>query len=237
MKQQLMLLYQLQRTDSQIEHDETELSGLDNGETLAGELKAEEGKLSELEAKLAATEAELHDKQLQLQGTEDDRQNKWDQTYGGMVSDSKELSALERKIAELDRRKGKLEEDIILLLDDVEALQEQVDQKRADVEELSSRIDAVRQHFEQRTAELSAELEQLADQRPELGAQIESGLLNEYERTRQSSGNVAVSVTDRRACSVCHTAVASNLIGELKQSATLVKCENCQRILVLKEWT
>jgi len=237
MKQQLVLLYQLQRTDSQINADEAELSELDNGEALAGELEAEEYKLSELENKLAAVQAELHDKQLQLQGTEDDRQDKWDQTYGGVVSDPKELSALERKIQELDRRKDKLEEDIIMLLDDVETFQEQVDQKRADVETMSSRLDAVRQHFQQRSAELSAELEQLADQRPELEAQIESGLLNEYERTRQSSGNVAVAVVEDRACNMCHTAVASSLIGELKQSARVVKCENCRRILVLKEWT
>ncbi len=236
MKQQLALLYQLQQTDNQIKADEAELSGLDNGETLAGELEAEEAKLSDLEDKLAATQAELHDKQLELQGTEDDRQAKWDQTYGGMISDPKELSALERKIEELDRRKGKLEEDIILLLDDVEILQEQVDQKQADVEEISSRLDAVRQHFAQRSGELSAELAQLADQRPELEAQIKSNLLDDYEHTRQNSRNVAVAIAKDRACSACHTAVASNLLGELQQPTRVVRCESCQRILVLAKW-
>jgi len=236
MKQQLVLLYQLQQTDSQTEANEAELSGLDNGETLAGELEAEEAKLSELEDKLAVAQAELRDKQLQLQGTEDDRQDKWDQTYGGRISDPKELSALERKIQELDRRKDKLEEDIIMLLDDVETFQEQVDQKQADVETMSSRLSEVRQHFEQRSAELSKNLQDLAQRRCELRAQINSTLLGDYEHTRQHSANVAVAVVEHRACSACHTAVASSVIGELKQATRVVRCESCRRILVLGEW-
>ena len=236
MKQQLVLLYQLQQTDSQIEADEAELSGLDNGETLAGELEAEEAKLSGLEDKLSVAQAELHDKQLQLQGTEDDRQTKWDQTYGGMISDSKELLSLERKIQELDRRKDKLEEDIIMLLDDVETLQEQSDQKQTDVETMSSRLSEVRQHFEQRSAELSEELQYVAQRRSELGAQIESSLLDDYEHTRQNSANVAVTVAKNRACSACHTAVATSLLGELQQPTRVVRCESCRRILVLDKW-
>jgi predicted nucleic acid-binding Zn-ribbon protein len=236
MKQQLVLLYQLQQTDSQIEADETELSGLDDGETLAEELEAEEAQLSELEDKLSATQAELHDKQLQLQGTEDDRQDKWDQTYGGRISDPKELSALERKIEELDRRTGKLEEDIILLLDEVETLQEQVNQKQADVEEMSNQLSVIRRHCEQRSAELDTELEQLSEQRTELETQTKSSLLDDYEHTRQNSANVAVTVAKNRACSACHTAVASSLLGELQQPTRVVRCESCRRILVLDKW-
>ncbi len=236
MKQQLVLLYQLQQTDSQIEADEAELSGLDNGETLAGELEAEEAQLSELEEKLSAAQAELQDKQLQLQGTEDDRQAKWDQTYGGRISDPKELSALERKIQELDRRKDKLEEDIIMLLDDVETLEEQVEQKQADVGTMSGRLSEVRQHFEQRSAELTTELEQLGERRSELAAQVEPSLLDDYEHTRRHSRNVAVTVAKKRACSACHTAVASSLLGELQQPTTVVRCESCRRILVLDKW-
>ncbi len=236
MKQQLVLLYQLQQTDSQTESDEAELSGLDNGETLAGELEAEETTLSEWKDQLSAAQAELHDKQLQLQGTEDDRQNKWDQTYGGMISDPKELSALERKIEELDRRKDKLEEDIIMLLDEVEALQKQVDQKQADVERISDRLSKVRQHFEQRSVELVTEMEQLTQRRSELEAQIKPGLLDDYKHTRQHNANVAVAVAINRACSACHTAVASSVLGELQQATRVVRCESCRRILVLDEW-
>jgi len=236
MKEQLVLLYQLQQADSQTEDSKAELSGLDNGEALAGELEAEEATLSELEERLSTAQAELHDKQLQLQGTEDDRQDKWDQTYGGVVSDPKELSALERKIEELDRRKDKLEEDIIMLLDDVETLQEQVGQKQAEVERLSSRLSEVREYFIQRSAELSKKIEELAERRSELEAQIQPGLLDDYEHARQHGANVAVAVVKDRACSACHTSVASSLIGELKQATRVVRCESCQRILVLDEW-
>ena len=123
-----------------------------------------------------------------------------------------------------------------MLLDDVETLQEQVDQKQAAVKEMSGRLSEVRQHFEQRSAELSEELQCLAQRRSELAAQIESSLLDDYEQTRQRSRNVAVTVAKNRACSACHTAVASSLLGELEQPTIVVRCESCRRVLVLDKW-
>ncbi len=233
MKEQLALLHRLQQTDSQIDADQAELAGLDDGPALAAQLQREEAELEEREENLAATQAQLHDQQLQLQGTEDDRQQKWEQAYGGMVSDPKELNALEQKIEELDRRKGKLEEDIIMLLDDVENMQAAVAEKQSEVAQLTAKLGQAREYFAQRSAELKAELDGLGQERAALVGQIQSALLAEYERLRKHSGNIAVAVAKSHTCSVCHTAVAGSLLGELRAPTRLVKCENCGRILVL----
>ena len=236
MKEQLLLLYRLQETDSQTQADQTEVAGLDDGGRLATELEGEEAVLDELQQKLASTEAELHNKQLELQGTEDERKRKWDQAYGGRVSAPRELTALEQKIEELDRRTDRLEEEIIMLLDDVETLQAQVTEKQAEVDKMSSRLDEVRTYFAQRSAALAADLAGLTQQRTELAGQIGSGLLAEYERLRQRIGDIAVAVVEKHACRACHTAVADSLLRELRDPSRVVKCESCRRILVLDKW-
>ena len=233
MKDQLALLYKLQQTDTQMRADERELAGLDDGGALAEQLAGAEAELQQRRETLTATEAELQDKQLQLGSTEDEHKQKWDQAYGGRVSDPKELAALEQKIGELDRRKDKLEDDIIMLLDEVDVCQADSAAKQTEVDELSGELAGVREHFAQRTTALTAELEQLAEQRTELGGQIDGALLDEYERILRRSGDVAVAVAERNTCSACHTAVAGGLVSELQMSSRLVKCENCRRILVL----
>ena len=236
MKEQLVLLHSLQQTDSQITADQAELAGLDDGTVLAPQLEHGEGELAERHEKLAATQAQLHDQQLQLQGTEDDRQRKWNQAYGGMVSDSRELSALEQKIGELDRRKDKLEEDIIMLLDDVENMQAGAAEKRTEVERLSANLARTREDFAQRSAQLKAELARLSRQREELIERIDSSLLAEYDRIRERTSDLAVAVVEGKTCSACHTAVAGSLVAELEAPRRVVKCESCRRILVLDKW-
>ncbi len=236
MKDQLALLYRLQQIDTQMRADERELAGLDDGGALAEQLAGAEAELQQRRETLTTTEAQLQDKQLRVGSTEDEHKQKWDQAYGGRVSDPRELTALEQKIGELDRRKDKLEDDIIMLLDEVEVCQADSAAKQTEVDELSREVAGMREHFAQRTAALTAELEQLAQQRRELVGQIEAALLDEYERIRRRSGNVAVAVAERNTCSACHTAVAGGLVGELAAPSRLVKCENCRRILVLDKW-
>ena len=236
MKEQLLLLYRLQETDTQFQDDEQELEELDPGEELAGQLEEQGTELAQLEQKLSEAQAQIHDKQLQLQSTEDDRESKWDQAYAGTVFDPRKLSALEQKIAELDRRKGKLEEDIILLLDEVETLEQQAADKRTEVDQMSNQLAQIRDHFEQRSRQLRQKLERLANQRQELEGEVEAELLEQYERIRQRSHNVVVAVVRDSRCSACHTAVATSLIGQLRQPDGLVTCENCRRILVLDRW-
>ena len=120
MKEQLQLLYQLQQIDTQIQADQNELAQIDDGSAAQQRLGEEEQLSEQMQEDFATTQARLHDKELQLQGIEDEREAKWSRAYGGRVSDLKELQALEQKVAELDRRRDRLEEEILRLMDEME---------------------------------------------------------------------------------------------------------------------
>lgn len=235
MKEQLQLLYQLQQTDTQIQADETELTELDDGSQTEQLLAEQEELHKQTQQGLSSIQAELHDKELQLQGTEDDREAKWNQAYGGRVSDPKELQALAQKIAELDRFKDRLEEEIIRLLDEVEAKQQAVAEKSTEVEQLREKLQTTQQSYRTRTEQLTNELQGLRQRREQLPGQISPSWLQQYEQIRQRSNNLAVVAVVNGACSGCYTAVPSNYVTQLEDPTTVIKCESCRRILVIPD--
>ena len=235
MKEQLALLDQLQQTDTQAEADERELEELDEGSSTQEALTQEEQSLEQSERELAATRARLHDKELQLQGTEDDRAAKWSQAYGGRVTDPKELQALVQKISELDRRKDRLEEEAIGLLDEVEAKEQALAKKTTEVDRLREKLHNIQQHHRSRTEQLKARLLDLRERRQALPAQLSPSLLAQYEQIRQKSGNLAVVTVEGGACGGCHTSLPSNYVTGLANPAQVMRCENCGRILVLPQ--
>ena len=235
MKEQLQLLYELQQIDTQIQADETELAELDDGSSAEQALAQEEQLYQQMQQDLAATQAQLHDKELQWHGTEDDRESKWAQAYGGRVSDPKELQALEQKIAELDRRKDQLEEETLRLMDDVETKQQAVADNEAQVHQLREKLQSIQQNYRTRTEQLVAELTGLRQRREQLPQQISPSLLQQYEQLHQRSNNLAVVAVVNGACSGCHTSVPSNYVTRLENPTEVLKCESCRRILVIPD--
>ncbi len=235
MNEQLALLYELQRIDTQVQADKTELDELDDGSQTEQLLAQQEECLAQMQQDLSNTKAELHDKELELQGTENDREVKWNQCYGGQVSDPKELQALAQKIAELDRRKDDLEGKILRLMEEVEAQQQQTTAQSAEVEELRDDLRRIQQHYSTRTEYLTNELHDLRQRREQLLPQISASLLQQYVRICQKSSNLAVVAVVNGACSGCRTSVPSNSITRLESTAEVVKCESCHRILVIPE--
>ncbi len=235
MKEQLQLLYQLQQIDTQIQADQNELARIDDGGAAQQRLGEEEQLSEQMQEDFATTQARLHDKELQLQGIEDEREAKWSRAYGGRVSDPKELQALDQKIAELDRRRDRLEEEILRLMDEVEDKQQAVDQKAGEVKYLREERQQIVDYYHNRTEQLNAELESLHQRRPQLCEQIPTSLLDRYDQIREKSNNLAVVVVGDGTCGGCHTSVPNNYVSMLHNPSELIRCENCRRILVIPD--
>lgn len=233
MKEQLQLLYQLQQIDTHIQARGHELATLDDGHSTEQTLAAQQQSLQQMQQDLAATRVQLHDKELQLQGTEDDRAAKWALAYGGRVTDPKELQALEKKIAELDRLRDRLEEEIIGLLDETEAQSQATDDKATEVQKLTAKLQSIRENSGTRTEQLTAQLQDLRQGREQLPTHIQPVLLQQYEQIRQRSGDLAVVAVDNGACGGCHTSVPSNYVTALANPTQILRCESCRRILVI----
>ncbi len=233
MSSDLALLYELQTVDTGIVERQRALASLDDGTAARAQLADAEQRLKEAEEKLHQTRTTLRDKELRLASTEEERNDKHSRCYGGTVSDPKELAALERKIAELTALKGKLEEQILGLMDQVEEEEQAVAALADQVQRLRATAEDREAHYKMDTERLTREIQELGARRTELVAQLDPSLLKTYDQLRDRLGGVAVAGVVAYTCQACHTAVPRDQADRIGKSATPIRCESCRRILWL----
>ncbi len=235
LKEDLDCLYQLQRCDSELARAAQELTTLDNGSQAAQQAREAQQDFEKAVQRLQETEGSLTDKELELEGTESEQAEKWQRAYGGTISDPKELSALERKIQELDRHKNALEEEILGRYDEIEQLRAQRDQAEEYAQEAATRAKRLRLQYQERTRQLEQATENLRRQREEFVPPLPASLYEQYEKMRERNNGIAVAALESGACGFCHTKAPSEYTHELRNPTRLVRCESCGRILVLVE--
>ncbi|MFO8081475.1 MAG: hypothetical protein R6V07_14395 [Armatimonadota bacterium] len=228
-------LYELQMVDRSIENRRRMIEEVDDGSAAAAALASDEEKLEELEEELRQKESRLRKLELDLEGVEAEKQEKSDRAYGGTVSDPKELTALEKKIQELERNIHRHEDMMLELLTETDALEEQVEALRAKVERERAEHEKIVANYEKTTAQAREEIEELTEKREELVAELPPQLLRPYETLREREEGVAVSVLRNGTCGECNVAVPRSRWPMVERGTSIVKCENCRRILVAVE--
>jgi predicted nucleic acid-binding Zn-ribbon protein len=235
MSEQFALLYELQLADTGVTERKRALAGLDDGTKARGELAAAEERLAVAEKKLHDDQATLKDKELRLSSTEHERREKHSQAYSGTIADPKRLAALEQKIAELERLRGKLEEEAFALMDQIEQEAAGVGTMRDETARLRARAEDVEEHYRMDKTRLEGEIADLGKRREELAAQIGAPLLQMYEQLRGKLGGTAVAPVDDFRCKVCHNSVPRDVVTRIPRSETPIRCESCHRILWVPE--
>lgn len=154
--------------------------------------------------------------------------------YGGEVTASKELLALQDEAASLLARQTQMEDEDLIIMEQVE----EVDGELSGLGEGRSVLEQERQGCETDLAaavgEIEAEIATTEAERAELADGAVPELLARYESLRQEFGGVAVARLVGSSCDGCHmqlSAVAVDQIGKMPEDA-VVTCEECGRLLV-----
>jgi len=228
-------LYELQIVDRGIAQRRQIIREIDDGSEAAAQLAEDEEKLEELEEQLRQKQSRQRKLELDLEGVEAEKKEKMDRAYGGTVSDPKELSALEQKINELERNMHRHEDMILELLEEIDELEQKVAAQRQKTEGQRAKHEKLVRTFEETTAQAREEIEELQAQREELAAELPPQLLRPYDSLREREEGVAVSALRNGTCAECNVPVPRARWPMIERGTTIVKCENCRRILVIAE--
>lgn len=236
MRETLQQLIQLQRTDDQIAGMARRIEELD------GQL---DGAKAALEAAKKAVErahhirqeaqAATHRHEMDLQSAEQEILKLEGQL--NTASSNKEFSAIRLKIGHVKAENGKIEEKILLSMDDVDEKERLEDDAKAKQREAEAALRAAEAKVDEQRQGLADELAALETARTELAAQVVPEKLRLYERIRggnRKSGTAVVAVHGEY-CQGCQMAVRPQDISDLVKGDALVLCRTCQRILVLEE--
>lgn len=205
-------------------------------------------KLAEIDEALAASDAEVaevdgrkHELQRQQKRLEDEvatiegkRRDIDGKLYGGEVTASKELLALQDEAASLLGRQTQIEDDDLVVMEQIEEIDGELAalaERRAGLEADRAAADA---DLQAAVGEIDQEIAQISGRRDEAAGPANAELLARYDELRpQYDGHPVARLVDGR-CDGCHiqlSAVAVDQMGKMPEDA-VVTCEECGRLLV-----
>lgn len=130
-----------------------------------------------------------------------------------------------------NKKKGDIEEQILLLMEEVDRSQQEVavaKARGAEAEGVFHQHEAALQALD---ARLNEELSGLGPQQQEVTATIEKSLLDRYTKLKATRKEVAVVRVQDGICTGCRLQLAPQLITEVKRSQEVLTCSFCHRIL------
>ncbi len=207
----------------------------------AAELRATEDELSRLEGALAEVggrAAEAARAQRRLEGelsTVEAKITELDaKLYSGAVKVPRELQAMQAEGEALRTRRGTLEDEVLEAMGEREPLEEEVaalERRRGELDAEGSRLRAAVAEAE---AGIDKELAAELHARDAAAASIPGDLIGLYEQLRAHLGGVGAAPLVNGRCGGCHLALPATEVDRLRKEPpeTLVRCEQCSRILV-----
>ena len=224
-------LYQLQQLDLELERLIAEQQALESslqGDSVLKRLRAEHtiaqqqlhlGLQAQKEAEWALEEL---DRRLRMQEQ---------RLYSGVVTNPKELNALQQEVQHLRAQQNRQEEMALEVILTTESLQEVA----------NSRAEALRQAQEQwletnasgmiRRDQLDVKRQELMANREQFVSNIDAHLLNRYEALKRTKQGRAVSKVDQNSCQWCRVILTPSELQRVRVNTDLQMCSNCGRIL------
>jgi predicted nucleic acid-binding Zn-ribbon protein len=162
------------------------------------------------------------------------RKRDQDRMDQGLITNPKDLERMQHELASLERRIATLEDEELEVMEDLEAAQTELTAMKDDLAETDERLAKVTEARDQRYADIDAELARLASERGPLVAAIPADLLALYDRLRANKGGVGAAELRARQCGGCMLTLDNADLADIRGKADdeVVRCEQCQRILV-----
>jgi uncharacterized protein len=234
MKQSFQHLWALQQLDTELR-------------TLTEKLSHIPSRVNDLKKAAAAIKAEMdqakvdiieHKKQyklceVELKGTEEKVAGYSVQLYSAKTNE--QYKAFLKEIEAQKKQKNSIEDRMIVLMEETEALDRKVKENEKESAELDSETTRKVEMLENEQMELEAAIAVRKQQRETTAAAIPAELLKRYERVRASKGGIAVATVRKERCSGCLSPIPAQRILEVDRQDHLYLCEACGRILIVAQ--
>ena len=152
----------------------------------------------------------------------------------GLISNPKDLERMSHELESLERRISTLEDDEIEVMERLEEAQGSLDSLVAQLAAIDERLTALTASRDTKAADIDAQLAAVAQDRMPASAGLPEDLLALYDRLRSAKGGVGAAPLRARACGGCRLTLDNAELAVIKAAPSdeVIRCEECQRILV-----
>jgi predicted nucleic acid-binding Zn-ribbon protein len=229
LKDQLKLLLEVQRHDARIQ----ELEGMQKVwpqklEALTGDLKKVEAMLARERAQLEETESwrrrqeqEMKDEEAQLLKAKQ---------KSSLVKNAKEMMANERELQVTRKMAQEREEEVLKLVNAVEAAKKSIAQHEADFEALKKHVGEEEATAKVKMGEIDGQIAEERKLREVAAARVEPSAMKKYSTIRMRRGLALVPVKNG-TCAGCNMNIPPQLFNTIQRGNSIELCGNCNRII------
>jgi predicted nucleic acid-binding Zn-ribbon protein len=152
----------------------------------------------------------------------------------GAVASPKDLENLQREIVSLGKRQGDLEDVVLEVMERREATQERVAELTERLRAVQAKAAEAETRRDEALAAIDAEGFTATRDREAVAGSIPADLLTFYDKLRGQFGGVGAAKLFQKRCEGCRLELNITELHEVLAAApeTIVRCENCRRILV-----
>ncbi len=205
-------------------------------ERLNGESSRIDRSLSEKEHSISSKEKSISSLELDCKTSQSHEGEK--KVKLNSVKTQKEYDALKFEIDQAQVERDKLEEKILLLMDEISELKDLLKREKLAGE-------AKKKELKQELGDLSTTEKTLQDESKSLEEQTQAQIqslpedaLREYSRLRAAlpEGRILsklVPIENAFSCSTCNSPVSPQIVVNIKKGLSLFRCEICRRLLYL----
>ena len=152
----------------------------------------------------------------------------------GQITNPKDLERMQHELTSLDRRISTLEDEELEVMEQLEAAQAGLAELSGEVAAADGRLSGLVTGRDLKAAEIDSELDRLTGERATAVEGMPEDLLALYERLRTNKNGVGAAELRQRRCNGCQLTIDNAELAVIRAlpSNEVVRCEECQRILV-----
>ena len=142
----------------------------------------------------------------------------------------KSLSYAQKLVTALE----KAEKDLTKLRRDADARDRQQHEVRVRAAKVRAEFDALKKVYDGEYREQAAKLQKLRAEAAKAAEGIDPAMLAKYKEIKQHCAQPIAKLVDGNRCGGCNMNLPQVLMGQIKQGAKSVECENCGRIVIVE---
>lgn len=234
MREQLLLLVELQQCDSQLVK-------------IANKKKTLPEKINKLDEAFQAFQKEMEQnkkKYEEVKARHIECENKIKKINDGMVrtkerllevKNNKEYQAMLKENETAEAMRGDVETEIISILDELEKLSALVKKDQTTLGEYRKNYEDEKRLIEADLNSIDTEFVKCEQKRAGLKDKVPADILARYERIKKRNNGIGVISAWKAVCNGCHMNIPPQLYIELQKTSDLIACPNCQRIMYFQD--
>ena len=230
MKQQILLLVELQQIDSEIKRIETRKKELPRDlDKLNEELHLFEERVEEERKRIDDLYKRHRDKENDLKKGNDDLKKIKSRLFD--VKTNREYQALLKEIDVVNKKNDETENEIINILEMIDRASEGLEEREKEVKAFSINQGEKIKNVETEIDSIDFVLLDVKKKHVEIKEKINADLLKKYDIIRQRRNGRAVVPVWKEICGGCHMNIPPQMYIELQRSEVLMFCPHCNRII------